>query len=261
MSHCISSGKRNGWLAPYLPEEVAQHSTSLLRPDGFEVVTRILVSPIAYNTNLVKKEVEAPKSFADLARSDNGRARWSRRIPAYSGTIMNATFQIARDLGWGYLEKLSQQSVMQVQSATDTPKRISLGETRRHGDGRRLSGHSQQGGGQPVEIVYPTEARRSPPGRARCSRPRPSERSTPVPETGCTRARDSKILVDHARQYAPHKQTVEKPGIRKLADIKLMKEDPAGVEKAPRKSSGATRRYSRCDVLLLTLVSNPRRQW
>jgi iron(III) transport system substrate-binding protein len=39
------------------------------------------------------------------------------------------------------------------------------------------------------------------------------------------------ILVDVARQYSPHAQTVEKPGVRKLADIKLMKEDPVAVEK------------------------------
>jgi iron(III) transport system substrate-binding protein len=39
------------------------------------------------------------------------------------------------------------------------------------------------------------------------------------------------LLVDVARQYSPHAETVEKPGVRKLADIKLMKEDPEGVEK------------------------------
>ena len=39
----------------------------------------------------------------------------------------------------------------------------------------------------------------------------------------------NQILVDFARQYSPHSQTVEKPGVRKLADIKLMKEDPEGV--------------------------------
>ena len=39
------------------------------------------------------------------------------------------------------------------------------------------------------------------------------------------------VLVDWARQYSPHQQTVEKPGIRKLSDIKLMKEDAEGVEK------------------------------
>ena len=39
------------------------------------------------------------------------------------------------------------------------------------------------------------------------------------------------MIVDVARQYSAHKQTVEKPGVRKLSDIKLMKEDPEGVEK------------------------------
>ena len=39
------------------------------------------------------------------------------------------------------------------------------------------------------------------------------------------------ILIDYARQYSAHKQAVEKPGVRKLADIKLMREDPEGVEK------------------------------
>ena len=37
------------------------------------------------------------------------------------------------------------------------------------------------------------------------------------------------LLVDYARQYSPHSQTVEKPGVRKLADIKLMTEDPEGI--------------------------------
>ena len=39
------------------------------------------------------------------------------------------------------------------------------------------------------------------------------------------------ILIDYARQYSPHLQAVEKPGVRKLSEIKLMKEDPEGVEK------------------------------
>ena len=39
------------------------------------------------------------------------------------------------------------------------------------------------------------------------------------------------ILIDYARQYSPHAQTVEKPGVRKLADIRLMREDAEGVEK------------------------------
>jgi hypothetical protein len=39
------------------------------------------------------------------------------------------------------------------------------------------------------------------------------------------------LLIDYARQYSAHKQAVEKPGIKKLGEFKLMKEDPEGVEK------------------------------
>ena len=41
---------------------------------------------------------------------------------------MTATFQMVRELGWEYFEKLAKQSVMQVQSSTDPPKKLSLGE-------------------------------------------------------------------------------------------------------------------------------------
>src|SRR5437764_2250147 len=119
--------KRNDWLAPYLPEEVARHyPPQYYDADGLWVTTRVWLSSLGYNTNLVKPE-DAPKSFADLLDP-----KWAGKLvkahPAYSGTIMNATFEIARDLGWDYFVKLAAQNVMQVQSATDTPKRISLGE-------------------------------------------------------------------------------------------------------------------------------------
>ncbi len=48
--------------------------------------------------------------------------------PGYSGTILTATYQTARDVGWDYYEKLAKQRVMQVQSASDPPKKLALGE-------------------------------------------------------------------------------------------------------------------------------------
>ena len=64
--------------------------------------------PIGYNTDLVKPE-EAPKSFADLLDP-----KWKGKIvkahPDYSGTILTATFQLARDLGWSYFEQLARQN-------------------------------------------------------------------------------------------------------------------------------------------------------
>jgi iron(III) transport system substrate-binding protein len=100
--------KRNGWLDSYLPEEVARHyPAAFYDPDGLWVTTRVWLSSVGYNTNLVRPE-DAPKSFADLLDT-----KWTGRMvkahPAYSGTIMTATFQIVRELGWGYLEKLAKK--------------------------------------------------------------------------------------------------------------------------------------------------------
>lgn len=229
-AHCIV-WKRNKWLQPYLPEEVAKHyDKAFYDPDGLHVTTRILVSPIAYNTNLVKKE-EAPKSFADLLDP-----KWSGKIvkahPAYSGTIMNATFQIARELGWGYFEKLAAQKVMQVQSATDTPKKIALGERAIMADGAGYLVIRYKEEGQPVEIVYPEEGTPLANGPSAIFKGAPNPNAAKLFQNWMHSREAQQFLVDWARQYSPHNQTVEKPGVRPLKDIKLMKEDPEGVEKS-----------------------------
>jgi iron(III) transport system substrate-binding protein len=228
-SHCIV-WKRNGWLAPYLPEEVVKYyDKQYYDPDGLEVTTRILVSPIAYNTDLVKKE-EAPKSFADLL-DPKWKGKMVKAHPAYSGTIMNSTFQVARDLGWEYLEKLAKQSVLQVQSATDTPKKIALGERAVMVDGAGYLVIREKEAGKPVEIVYPAEGTPLATGPSAVFKAAPNPNAARLFFNWMHSREGQQILVDWARQYSPHKQTVEKPGVRKLADIKLMKEDPEGVEK------------------------------
>ena len=73
--------------------------------DGQFASFRVWLSIIAYNTNLVKAE-DAPKSFADLLDP-----KWKGKIvkahPGYSGTIMTATYQMQRDLGWELLRDSS----------------------------------------------------------------------------------------------------------------------------------------------------------
>jgi iron(III) transport system substrate-binding protein len=151
--------------------------------------------------------------------------------PAYSGTIMNSTFQVARDLGWEYFEKLAKQRVMQVQSATDTPKKISLGERAIMVDGAGYLLIQGKEKGEPLEIVYPTEGTPLATSPSAVLKRAPNPNAARLFQAWLHGREGQQILVDFARQYSAHSQTVEKPGVRKLADIKLMKEDPAGVEK------------------------------
>src|SRR3982751_4799768 len=148
--------KRDGLLAPYVPEDVAKHYPAEHKDaDGQFASFRVTLSVIAYNTNLVKRE-DAPKSFADLLDP-----KWAGKImkahPGYSGTILTATYQTARDLGWEYYEKLAKQRVMQLQSAADPPKKLALGERALMGDGGGYLLLRQTEAGQPVEPVYATE--------------------------------------------------------------------------------------------------------
>jgi iron(III) transport system substrate-binding protein len=102
--------KRDGILQPYVPEDVAKFYPPEHRdPDGLFASFRVGMSVIGFNTNLVQA-ADAPKSFADLLDP-----KWSGKMvkahPGYSGNVMSATFQLTRDLGWDYLEKLAKQKI------------------------------------------------------------------------------------------------------------------------------------------------------
>src|SRR5438045_7693936 len=148
--------KRDGILAPYVPEEVAKFYPAEHRDaDGQFASFRVWLSIIAYNTNLVKPE-EAPKSFADLLDP-----KWKGKIvkahPGYSGTIMTATYQMQRDLGWAFFEQLAKQNLMQVQSSADPPKKLEIGERAVMADGNEYNIFQMKEAGRPVEPVYATE--------------------------------------------------------------------------------------------------------
>src|SRR5467141_3306595 len=228
-SHIIT-WKRNNWLAPFVSEDMARHFLPEYRdPDGMSATSRIYLSSIAYNTNLVKPE-DAPKSFADLLDP-----KWAGKLvkghPAYSGTIMTATFQMVRELGWDYMEKLSKQRVMQVQSSTDPPKKLSLGERAVMADGNEYGVVLLKEAGQPVEPVYPTEGTPTISGPTAIFASAPHPNGARLFQAWLHTRETQQFFVDYTAQYSVHAQVQSKPGRRKISEIKLMKEDPAGVEK------------------------------
>jgi iron(III) transport system substrate-binding protein len=228
-SHFIT-WKKNGWLAPFVTEDMAQHFLPEYRdPDGMSATTRIYLSSIAYNTNLVKPD-DAPKSFADLLDP-----KWAGKMvkghPAYSGTIMTATFQMVREFGWDYYEKLSKQRVMQVQSSTDPPKKLALGERAVMADGNEYNVVLLKEAGQPVEPVYPTEGTPTISGPTGIFANAPHPNAARLFQAWLHTRETQQFFIDFSAQYSVHAQVQSKPGRRKISDIKLMKEDPAGVEK------------------------------
>jgi len=232
--------KRDGILAPYLPEDVAKHFPSEHKDaDGLFASFRVFLCVIGYNTNLVKAE-EAPKSFADLLDP-----RWTGKIvkahPSYSGTILTATYQTARDLGWSYFEKLAQQRIMQVQSASDPPKKLALGERAIMADGIEYGMFQLKESGKPVEIVYPTEGTPLIIGPNGVFKNAPNPSAARLLQSYMLSAECQQLSIDVGGMRSVHALTKEKAGRTPLAKIKVMKDDAAAVD---RESEAIKKRYT-----------------
>jgi iron(III) transport system substrate-binding protein len=222
--------KEKGWLAPYVPEDVAKFYPDAHKDaDGMYASFRLTLSVIAYNTKLVTKD-EAPKSFADLLDP-----KWKGKIvkshPGYSGSTMTATFAIARELGWGYFEKLAAQNVMQVQSATAPPKKLALGERAVEADGVEYVIFDEKESGQPVEPVYASEGTPLIVGPNGLFKDAPNPNAARLFQSYCFTPECQQLCVDIGGLRSVHPQVKDKAGRTPLANIKQMKDDPVGVLK------------------------------
>jgi iron(III) transport system substrate-binding protein len=222
--------KRDGLLTPYVPEDVAKHYPAEHKdPDGMFATFRAWLCVVGYNTNLVTPE-QAPRSYADLLDP-----KWAGKMikahPAYSGTIMTATFAIVRELGWDYLEKLSKQRIMQVQSSTDPPKKLALGERAVMADGNEYNMFYQKEKGDPVEIVYPTEGTPLIIGPNAVMKNAPNPNAARLFQSYCFTREAQQLMIDVGGMRSIHPQTKEKAGRTPFAQIKKFKDDPVGVEK------------------------------
>src|SRR5258706_1215269 len=222
--------KRDGMLAPFVPEDVAKHyPTEHKDVDGQFASWRAWLSIIAYNTNLVKAE-EAPKSFADLLDP-----KWKGKIvkahPGYSGTIMTATYQMQRDLGWTWFEQLAKQNIMQVQSSADPPKKLEIGERAVMADGNEYNIFQMKEAGRPVEPVYASEGSPLIIGPNGIFRTSPNPNAAKLFQSFCFSRDAQQLIIDVGGLRSVHPQTQEKAGRTPFKDIKTMKDDAAAVEK------------------------------
>ncbi len=233
--------KREGILAPYVPEEVAAHFPAEHKdPDGLFASFRVFLCVMGYNTDLVKRD-EAPRSYADLLDP-----KWVGKIvkahPSYSGTILTATYQTARDVGWPYFEKLAQQRIMQVQSAADPPKKLALGERAVMADGIEYGMFQLKETGKPVEIIYPNEGAPLIVGPNGIFKNAPNPNAARLLQSYMLSAECQQLSIEVGGMRSVHALTKEKPERTPLSRIKVMKDDPAAVDK---ESEAIKTRYTR----------------
>jgi iron(III) transport system substrate-binding protein len=230
-STALFQWKKQGWLAPFVPADVAEKWPADERDaDGCFATERFTLSPIAYNTKLVKPE-DAPKTFADLLDK-----KWSGKIigarPGYSGTIVTAIFELSRYLGWDYLKKLGGQVVMQVLAAADAVKAVARGERAIAAVGLEYLVLELRSQGRPIEPVYPAEGTPLIPGGAGVMVDGPHPNAARLFISWLFSRTGQQILVDEAflRSFDPEVKL--NAGMKPLSEIEVMKPDAAAQAQA-----------------------------
>jgi iron(III) transport system substrate-binding protein len=222
--------KNQNMLEAYVPEDVAKfYPAEHKDPDGQFASFRVWFCIIAYNTNLVKKE-DAPTSYADLL-DPKWKGKLVKAHPGYSGTIMTATYQMQRDLGWEYFEKLAKQNVMQVQSSADPPKRLALGERAVMADGNEYNIFEIGEKGGPVAPIYAKEGSPIIVGPTGMFKAAPNPNAAKLFCNYSFSPECQQLIIDVGGLRSAHPQAKDKPGRIPFKDVKAMKDDPAAVVK------------------------------
>ena len=163
--------KRQGWLEPYLTVDIAEGVPAEQRdPDGTYTNQRTHLCAIAYNASLIKPE-DAPKGFNDLV-DPKYTGKMVKAHPGYSGTIMTATHQIARQLAGA--------------TSKSSPSRRSCKSSRRPSHPRRSKRASAPS--PPTAAIICSGWPRSAARRSRWCMPSKARRRSPIPWP-CSRRR------------------------------------------------------------------------
>jgi iron(III) transport system substrate-binding protein len=220
--------KKLGWLDNYVPEDVAKYWPIEERdPEGTYASVRASLDCMAYNTAQVKA-ADAPKSYADLL-APKWRMRLAKAHPGYSGVILTGTAAMVNALGWPYLEKLARQRVLQVQSATEPPKKVAQGERSVMVDGSEYVVLNLRAAGNPIEPVYASEGTALFSGQAAVMRQAPHPSAARLFTSYLFSAAGQQLIADTANLRSFHPGVKLKPGVVKLSDIKVWRVDPIAL--------------------------------
>ena len=152
---------------------------------------------------------------------------------------MTATYQIVKIFGWEYLEKLAKQKVMQVQSATDPPKKLALGERAVMADGNEYNLVQLKEAGAPVEVVYPEEGTPVVNGPSGVFASAPNPNAARLFQNWLHGLEAQQLLVDFAAQHSVHALVKPRPGRKALSRHQGVQGRSRRRRKGRRRDQGA----------------------
>jgi iron(III) transport system substrate-binding protein len=120
---------------------------------------------------------------------------------------------------------------MQVQSSADPPKRLALGERAVMADGNEYNIFEIGEKGGPVAPVYATEGSPLIVGPTAMFKTAPNPNAARLFCNFSFSAECQQLIIDVGGLRSVHPQAKDKPGRIPFKDVKVMKDDPAGVEK------------------------------
>jgi iron(III) transport system substrate-binding protein len=121
--------------------------------------------------------------------------------------------------------------VLQVQSASDPPKKLALGERAIMADGIEYGMFQLKETGKPVEIIYPAEGTPLIVGPNALFKAAPNPNAARLLQSYMLSAECQQLIIDFGGMRSAHALTKEKPGRKPMSEIKVMKDDAAAVEK------------------------------
>ena len=219
--------KQQKWLASHTPPDVMRFPTQFKDPEGYFATWRATLSVMGYNTKLVDAK-DAPTGYMDLL-DPKWKGKLVKSHPGYSGTSLTGTYAIVKLLGWDYLEKLSKQGVLQLQSTTATPKSIASGERAVMVDGNEYNMFIEIDGKSPVKIIYPKEGTPFVTSPSAIFAEGPHPNAARVFENFLFTAKIQQLTVNEGGTRSLHPDVKDPPGRTPLSAIKLLGDDPTAM--------------------------------
>ena len=130
---------------------------------------------------------------------------------------------------------------MQVQSASDPPKKLALGERAIMADGVEYVLFQLKEKGDPIEIVYANEGTPLIIGPNAVFKNAPNPNAARLLQSWMFSAECQQLCIDFGGLRSVHALVKEKPGRKPLREIKLMKDDAVAVE---RETEAIKKRYT-----------------